>query len=127
MVCFVTGGCDHPVPPPPKPPPDQVKVQVRVIRARDSKHGLVLIAPTLTAESGRQATYDIGEIRLVVQPISNGDKTVTIRAVFYEHANTSTPDMIACPDTTVADGETTTNQINNYSFEFSPKIITNQP
>jgi hypothetical protein len=120
-------GCDRQAQPPPKSPPDIIKVLVRVIRARDPNHGLVLVAPTLTTESGKQATYDIGEVRLVVQSTSNGDKTITIRAIFYEDANTNTPDIIACPDTTVADGETATNQISIYSFEFSPKIITKEP
>ena len=108
-------------------PADVITVEVRIRRERDTKHGVVIAAPRLTAESGSEATYAVGDLRLVVRPISNGDRTVTIRAILYEHADTNTPDMIACPDTTVADGGSATNQVGPYFFTLSPTIARPNP
>ncbi|MHA3773119.1 hypothetical protein ACXR0O_16425 [Verrucomicrobiota bacterium sgz303538] len=72
--------------------------------------------------SGKAAIYRGGPLLLVVRPVENRDKTITIEAKWSENSNATNPDTIVVPPVTIVDGGTATQQIGALRFSFTAKV-----
>ena len=75
----------------------------------------VLLAPSITVESGKQASMQVGKFDYAVTPNLLNDGTVDLRAILTKHNGMKT-DMLATPSIKAQLGEVAEIQIDQLAF-----------
>jgi hypothetical protein len=103
--------------------PVLISLDTHVARSPDNGNTrLKIAAPQFCAFSGKVAKCDWSYLRFEVTPTSNGDGTITVTAMLTEDANKPKQRVTIVPPVTAVDGRTTTHQIGDLYFTFTPKI-----
>lgn len=100
-----------------------IEVNTTIRLSSGANKEVTLLGVTLRASSGKEAIYRGGPLLLVVKPVENHDKTITITAKWNENTNATNSGTMEVPPVTIADGGTAIQQIGALRFSFAAKVL----